>query len=200
MRIPEDPAPPSQWSDLDLAVRCATRDDAAWRELLRRTGPVAREAMRRALLVAGIPDAGHEADALMGGWAQALLERDAALLRAYRPPTPLAAYMAVVARTVAVRRLRRHRRSASIDAPGASGRALADLLEAPADEAPYDPGLLEEALARLSAPQRLLIRLAYWEGMRYADIAPVLGVPEANVGTLMTRARAALRSELEKRK
>lgn len=189
---------PSQWSDEELARRCAGRGQEAWVELLRRAGPYAKAMMRRVFLRAGVPDPGREAEEALGDLVEALLEQDQALLRAYRARrAPLATYLAVVARSIAVRIVRRRK-------PALPLGALDDV-EAPdglsgelASEVPrHTPAQLELALASLRPRDRLLLKLAYWRGLRYAEIAPLAGVPASHVGPLMTRAREQLRKAME---
>lgn len=193
--MPEDP---EQWSDLELALRCAARDDAAWRELLRRAGPHAAGAMRRVFARAGVPDPAREASEALGSVVEALLGRDASLLRSYRPLAPLAVYVAVVARNVALSLLKPRRVHLSLEAPAPGGKALAELLEAGADPGGVGTELLESALASLPAREQVALRLAYWEGLSYAGIARVLDVAESSMGMLMTRARKRLRDALER--
>jgi RNA polymerase sigma-70 factor (ECF subfamily) len=62
---------------------------------------------------------------------------------------------------------------------------------------------LEEGRRLLAAVQRLTIGYRQvvtlsLEGLSYAEIADVLGISESNVGARLTRARHALRQELER--
>jgi len=52
---------------------------------------------------------------------------------------------------------------------------------------------LEALMERLSAPQRAVIALFYYEDRSVEDVAIVLGMPENTVKTHLSRARAALR-------
>ena len=181
---------PRTWDDVLLAARCAAREEAAWLELLRRAGPAAEGALRRAFARTGIPGPNREAAEAMGDWASMLLERDGALLRAYRPPVPLAAYLAVIARTVAFRILRKRH-------PGLSLEAAGPLPSPEAPELPGSPEGLAAALPVLPERDRLLLRLLYWEGLSYAQVAGILGISPASMGPLVTRAREALRKTME---
>ena len=57
-------------------------------------------------------------------------------------------------------------------------------------------GRLLAALRQLPAGQRQLVLLAL-EGMRYDEIAALLGISENNVGVRLNRAKAALKERLE---
>jgi RNA polymerase sigma-70 factor (ECF subfamily) len=52
---------------------------------------------------------------------------------------------------------------------------------------------LEELMRRLTAPQRAVVTLFYWEDTSVEEIAGTLGMPENTVKTHLSRARAALR-------
>ncbi|MGH8613092.1 MAG: RNA polymerase sigma factor [Gammaproteobacteria bacterium] len=52
------------------------------------------------------------------------------------------------------------------------------------------------ALESVSREQRTVVELAYFHGMRYSDIADVMGCPESTVKTRMFHARKKLRSLL----
>jgi len=52
------------------------------------------------------------------------------------------------------------------------------------------------ALEALSREQRAVVEFAYFHGMRYSDIAHVMGCPESTVKTRMFHARKKLRSVL----
>lgn len=52
---------------------------------------------------------------------------------------------------------------------------------------------LERLMQRLSAPQRAVVTLFYWEDASVDEIARMLAMPENTVKTHLSRARAALR-------
>jgi RNA polymerase sigma-70 factor (ECF subfamily) len=60
------------------------------------------------------------------------------------------------------------------------------------------PLQLEAALQRRAAADREVFYMHYVQGMRYREIAGVLGVATGTVATRLHRARTALRAELER--
>jgi RNA polymerase sigma factor (sigma-70 family) len=52
---------------------------------------------------------------------------------------------------------------------------------------------LQELMRQLSAPQRAVVTLFYWEATPVEEIAAALGMPENTVKTHLSRARTALR-------
>jgi RNA polymerase sigma-70 factor (ECF subfamily) len=59
-----------------------------------------------------------------------------------------------------------------------------------------DSGVVRRAMDRLSSDDRELLRLVGWEGLRTAELAQVLGIPEVTARTRLFRARQRLRANL----
>lgn len=55
---------------------------------------------------------------------------------------------------------------------------------------------LEGAVSHLSPKYRTAIRLHYWEGMKYSEVATTLSVSEGTVKSWLNRAKTQLRKEL----
>lgn len=55
---------------------------------------------------------------------------------------------------------------------------------------------LESAVDRLRPKYRIAIRLHYWEGMKYEEVAAALSVSEGTVKSWLSRAKTQLRKEL----
>ena len=56
--------------------------------------------------------------------------------------------------------------------------------------------ILSDLLTRLSEKESALLKLFYWQRMKYSDIAILLGIPVSEVGKKLYRIRARLRSML----
>ena len=126
----------------------------------------------------------------------------------YEPGRPVRPWLYTIATHQAVDALRRvNRRGAvSLDRKGSPGlegeqSSLADLLIAK-DQSPQDALSLEEqrralreAVEELPELYREVLLLAYYQEMKYKDIAEVLGVP---VGTVKSRLHAAVGRLLQK--
>lgn len=80
-------------------------------------------------------------------------------------------------------------------------RRLADVLfEQPPVEVQRDHGLaldVQDAMARLSGPQQMLLTLRYEEGFSVKEIAGILGIRAGTVKSRLFTARRQLRSLLE---
>jgi RNA polymerase sigma-70 factor, ECF subfamily len=70
-------------------------------------------------------------------------------------------------------------------------------LPAPAGPAPEVLMPLEDALARLTKPQRRALLLREWRGLSYREIAEELEIGQGAAEVLLFRARRALAAELE---
>ncbi len=69
----------------------------------------------------------------------------------------------------------------------------ADIVYTPPTEEDLPPDGLEEALSRLSRRDQKLLRLFFFEGKKYRQIALELGVSVNSVGPLLSRATQAAR-------
>jgi len=176
--------------DLYLATACADGEEAAWRELERRHFDYVRAFVRRF----GLPD-GEAADV-----AQAVLGdlwRKGALA-SYAGRSALRTWLGALVTNAALNaRVRVSRETA---APAAAPAAV------PAAE-PSDPdpramaGLLAEclgeALNRLPAVDRLLVRLYYGDGLTLAEIVAIEGTSKATLSRALKRIRGELRGAFE---
>jgi RNA polymerase sigma factor (sigma-70 family) len=103
----------------------------------------------------------------------------------------LRSYLAVLAHRRAVDEVRRHEaRSRAETASGVPDKQDGPEAEVIAEAArSWSAKLVSELLGTLPAEQREAVRLAYYEGLTYVQVASELGIPE---GTAKYRLRAAL--------
>lgn len=175
--------------DSALVSRLIARDAGAWESFLAEYGGLVSAACRWTLFHAGAPADPSAVSDASADVTKALLENDAHLLRAYRPGTPLGAYLRVIARSRTLNALPRTRPSPLFDREIPSGTEAA--LEAAERSA-----LLRKALDALPAKDALALRLFHLEGLPYAEISKRTGIPEGALGMTLSRARAHLRDAL----
>jgi RNA polymerase sigma factor (sigma-70 family) len=91
---------------------------------------------------------------------------------------------------------RRYRRGEHDDVQMCS---LRDLGTTPSEAVARDERerMIQAALHRIPLEQRMLLELAHWEGLSGREIAQALEIGENTVRSRLSRARAALRDELE---
>lgn len=122
----------------------------------------------------------------------------------WQPTARLRTWLYRIAHNLWIDHLRRKRSLVSLDAErGEEGLRLSDVLAAaPAadpDSAERDQQIRERvrgALAELPEGQREVFVLANDQGMKYHDIAAILGIPEGTVKSRMHHAVRFLRDEL----
>ncbi|HYE98764.1 MAG TPA: sigma-70 family RNA polymerase sigma factor [Planctomycetota bacterium] len=163
----------------DLVRACAGGDPRAWKDFVDLTSGWVRHAAQGALRG---PRASDVDDAVADVYRQ-LLERDRALLRSFRSPFNLKAWLTIITRRTCLKALRRGPAvglSKDIEAPAADpGREEARALGA----------LLEE----LDAEDRLVLDLFFRQDAPYEHIAAVLGISVESVGKRKFRALERLR-------
>lgn len=169
--------------------RCIAGDPAAWRALLAAQLPVIRGSVRRTLLTyrGDAPEA--LVDDACGEVLLKLVDREMRLLRRFDPArAKLSTWLSLIARTTTIDVLRRRRETAPLEA--APEAAAPEPEEAP--ELVIPPGLL-------SARQRLVVQLAYHEGLEVPEIAARLEVSEQTVRSMRHKAIKKLREHFGER-
>lgn len=117
----------------------------------------------------------------------------------YDPQRSFRAYLLGTARHVLMHHYRSLRReTAAVRKLEAGGSAESYIGSATAHLARgAERRLLLAALRRLSIAHQICLELYYWEGLATAEIAEVVGVSPGTARSRVTRARAALRTEIE---
>lgn len=112
-----------------------------------------------------------------------IVRNNAAVLRGFAGRSPLAAYLAVVARRVVVRKLHRGTRHPQ-PMPSVEPEAKEEL---PAKEE------ADAILSRLEDSEALLVRLHHFEARSYGEISRLTGLPLGSIGPALSKAREKLR-------
>lgn len=111
----------------------------------------------------------------------------------YAPRAQLRTFLFVMARQVWIdrwrRRANRERREDAARSDAEAGDSFSTATDAAAARA-------EEALRRLPEPMREVVSLCFYGGLRYGEIAEVLGVAEGTVKSRMFHALRKLREEM----
>jgi RNA polymerase sigma-70 factor (ECF subfamily) len=175
-------------AEWDLILACREGVTGAFEPLVRR-----HEGPALGFASALLGDEDEAADALQDAFVQAYRA-----LPRLAPGSPFGPWFRAIVRNACLDRLRSPRmtRSAPFDA-----RSL--------DRATWNEPIAERAVARreiseaigralraLPDEQRAAVLLREVEGLSYTEIARTLGIPEGTVGSRLSHARAALRSEL----
>ncbi|MGH3012893.1 MAG: RNA polymerase sigma factor [Gaiellaceae bacterium] len=138
-------------------------------------------------LAAAVAGADAASDVVQEAFARALRKR-----ASWRGEGPLEAWLwrlvLNAARDAQRRRIRRERLSAR----------LFRVVERDVEPAASVGRTLDGPLSRLPSRQRDCVVLRYYGDLSYAEIAGVMGIEVGTVGALLSKAHAALRSELER--
>lgn len=196
-RAPDAGAAPSAHgearSDAALVTAVLAGERSAFEPLIRRHQQRVFGYLYRLLL--SNPDPAQEV-------AQATFLKAYEHLAAYDPARPLGPWLMRIAHNEAANYLRTnarrpaepldevHERTLSSSEPDPEA-ALNDTQEENARRS-----AVRKALARLPAPQREAVVLYFFEERSYREIAKTMGVPTGTVGTLINRAKRALRGLL----
>lgn len=163
-------------SEEDLVRACAEGDAAAWREFVDLSSGWVRRAAEGALRSGDVDDAVAEV-------YRKLLERDCALLRSFRAPFNLKAWLTVITRRTCLRTLRRPS-AAPLDR---------DVVAPVAQEGVEENRTLQRLLQKLEAEDRLVLDLFFRQDATYEQIGAVLGISAESVGKRKFRALERLK-------
>jgi RNA polymerase sigma-70 factor (ECF subfamily) len=133
---------------------------------------------------------GRDAQDVLHDVLVSLMSDDARVLRTYRSEAPLACWLGGLVRHRCLDRARRLavRRAGPLDDNTGCAGAQCNL---------EDCISVREALQRVSARDRRLLRLFFFEGFSYEEMALILGMPKNTVASCLLRAKARIREALE---
>jgi len=181
-------------NDQLLVQRCISGDAEAWRQLLEACSPTLRAFARITLRALGARADEADLDDVCSMVLESLVARDYRVLRSFRWQCSFETWLRLLARTAAVRSVRR-KTVAREDVPLQQPEGLPlDLLLT--DEA---RALVREEVDRLAPREQKVLRMFFVDGKSYRDIAGSLKLPMGTVATLLARTRAALRERFQKR-
>jgi len=177
-----------------LVQRCLTGDPGAWRQLLEGCGPTLRNFARISLRALGARADEADVDDVCSAVFETLVARDYRVLRSFRWQCSFPTWLRLLARTAAVRSVRRK----AVDRADVPLQRPAGLpLDLIVDEEAR--ALVREEVERLPSRERAVLRMFFVDGRPYREIAEALRLPMGTVATLLARTRAALRERLERR-
>ncbi len=171
---------PAVASEEDLVQACVDGDPAAWREFVDLTSGWVRRAAEGALRGARAADV----DDAVAEVYRKLLERNSALLRSFRAPFNLKAWLTVITRRTCLRTLRR---------PAAAPLERDVVAPEPKSTVPEEVRALDGLLQKLPAEDRMVLDLFFREDATYEQIGAVLGISAESVGKRKFRALERLK-------
>jgi RNA polymerase sigma-70 factor (ECF subfamily) len=128
--------------------------------------------------------------------------------KTYHPKAKFATWLFTIANNLALNAMRRRRRKPSVPLPandsGPLGPRPAEQMAADSGELPTRQvakkelaSMVRQAIDGLNERQKLAVVLNKFEEMNYSEIADVMGLTTKAVKSLLSRARAKLKEDLE---
>ena len=185
-------------NEKDLVARCVARDEAAWREFLKLYSDCIYGSVVNLLRKYRI-DSMDAAEDIYASVIEKLLDRDCRALREFKWNSKLTTWLISISRNKAYDYLRSLRRkpTVSLDAPVSEDEdEYINFVAADIDlEHDVEVSLtVEEALERLPAGDRTILRFYYIEGLKEREIAELLGMSTDALSARKSRALAKLKN------
>lgn len=185
--------------DRTLLQRCLNHDRGAWNDFVDRFLGLIYHVIHHTAHLRSTPLQPEDVEDLAAEILLQIVGNNYAALRQFQGRCSLATYLTVVARRVCVHELARRSAAVQLQSAG-DGRGILEPEAPPKLEANLDT--LEEVqklLARLPRRAREVVRLFYLEGRSYEEISTELHVPVNSIGPVLSRAKQALRKNMQSR-
>jgi len=191
------PVPSSSSLDRKLINRCMGREPGAWNDFVDRYvgliyHVIQHVAQGRSRVVSQADMEDIAAEILLR-----IVDDDYEILRRYKGVSSLPTYLTVIARRTCVKEMVKRQREAELSHASAHRENVSDAsgeVEAIATAEEVDR-MLEELPER----EAEAVRLYHLQFMNYREIGKRLGIPEASVGPILSKARKRLRNTTEHR-
>lgn len=186
-------------ADRQLVEACLARDDGdhGWEALVTQFSGLVAHVVSRTAEHRQRPLSATDRDDLVAEVFFEVLRNNAAVLRGFAGRSSLAAYLTVIARRVAGRRLQRLARSQVVQAsqPASSSLEPHAVADGGGQRQVDDREQVVALLKSLDADEAKIVRLFHIEERSYGEISRLLGIPLGSVGPVLARARAKLRRQ-----
>jgi len=194
--------PAAQAEERELVARCLRRRPEAWDEFIRRYHPILEGAIRFTFLRCVFAAPEHDISNVVQDLYTRLYEDDFRRLRSFEGRCPLGAWLKSLATRHALNTIRDEKLRGRFG--GGSLDELPLELEDPREtrirpEEREEIGRLGSLLDQLGPLQRTALRMFYFDGLPYRQIATALGETTQTVGSLISRGRDRLRGFIEKK-
>ena len=188
-------------SELDrkLIDRCLGREPGAWNDFVDRyVGLIyhviqhVAEARSRVVAQADMEDIAAEV-------LLRIVEDDYEILRRYKGASSLPTYLTVIARRICVKEMVKRQREAELGHASAHRENVSDASGEVEAIAIATAEEVDRMLEELPEREAEAVRLYHLQFMNYREIGKRLGIPEASVGPILSKARKRLRNTAEHR-
>ncbi len=183
--------------DRKLIDRCLGREPGAWNEFVDRYvgliyHVIQHVAHARSRVVSQADMEDIAAEVLLR-----VVDDDYEILRRYKGASSLPTYLTVIARRTCIKEMIKRRREAELGHANAHRANISD--PSGEVEAIATAEEVERMLEDLPEREAEVVRLYHLKFMNYREIGKRLGIPEASVGPILSKARKRLRNTAEHR-
>jgi RNA polymerase sigma-70 factor (ECF subfamily) len=180
--------------DRELLNRCLAGETSSWKDMVDRFLGLFIHVVNHTAHARSVRVTPEDVDDLCAEVFVTLLDRDFAVLRAFRGDCSLATYLTVVARRVIVREMARRRMAEALGHVSAH-QSVVDMSADERREVQRidDRDEVQRMLAGLPDMEAKIVSQYHIEGRSYREISSGLGVPENSIGPALSRARARMR-------
>lgn len=183
--------------DRKLIDRCLGREPGAWNDFVDRYlgliyHVIQHVAHARSRVVSQADMEDIAAEILLR-----VVDDDYDVLRRYKATSSLPTYLTVIARRVCVREMIKRQREAELGHASAHRLNVNDASDEVESIATAEE--VERMLEELPEREAEVIRLYHLKFMNYREIGKRLGIPEASVGPILSKARKRLKNAAEHR-
>ncbi len=190
-----------EWEDLpvvSLVDHCISGRQDAWKEFLRRFGPLVRGIIIRKLSSLGLANAKSDADDIFQEVLKDLVESDCRALSSIRDREKIESWLCAIALNKTVDFFRKRRRNA---VPAGRQDYVAEEESAYSPSGEEDSGLAKmvwDAVGRLQPDEQLLLKWHYVHGLKYREMADLANIPINTISSRLFRIKRKLSRRLEK--
>ena len=195
-------------TERELIRACMSRQEGAWEAFLKRYSALIYHIIWKTLRNEGHNPAGSsvEVEDVCSEVLAQIVSGDFRMLRRFEWRCKFSTWLSIVTYRTCLQAINRNRRvvfSLDDEVPGVgSALHLRDIIPDTGLEAPEQLELSEaktkvlKALATLGPRDQLVLKLFYFEGKKYSEIAEILGMSGSLVGTAIFRAKLRLAEKL----
>ncbi len=183
--------------DRKLIDRCLGREPGAWNDFVDRYVGLIYHVIQHVAQARSRVVSQPDLEDIAAEVQLRIVDDDYEILRRYKGVSSLPTYLTVIARRTCVKEMVKRQREAELSHASAHRANVSDAsgeVEAIATTEEVDR-MLEELPER----EAQVLRLYHLQFMNYREIGKRLGIPEASVGPILSKARKRLRSTAEHR-
>ncbi|MDA0833060.1 MAG: sigma-70 family RNA polymerase sigma factor [Planctomycetota bacterium] len=180
--------------DRNLLHRCLHGESGAWKDFVDRFLGLFIHVIQHCAHTRSLRLNSPDIDDLCAEIFLTLLDKDSAVLRAFRGNSSLATYLTVIARRVVIREMAARKK---YDTTVAAGNSIHAIPEAEEEMGEYsrieDRETVRLMLDALPDADAEVVRQYHLEGRTYRQISEQLQIPMNTIGPILSRARSWLR-------